>query len=386
MDLEFTDEQNLLRETVRGLCEQYASYEVVRALEDDSSGCAADLWRQLGALGLIGLRLPEAYGGAAQGMQEAVLLYEELGRALAPTPHFGSAVLGAGALLEAGSDAQKKQWLPSIASGAAVLAPAWLEPRSGFDSGGVQLEAKSVDGGYSLSGTKSHVAFAKIADRLVVLARTGTPAEAIDLFLVDPAAPGVELVQSKTMASDAQFEVRLDGVRASEADRIGAAGTGWATWKRGMYDGVILLAAQAIGGADRALEMTVAYAKERHQFGKALGAFLSLSHYMADAVTAIDGGRVLVQEAAWARDAGRSVARLAPMAKSFACKTFRDTTKAAQQIHGGMGFSVEYDIQLYFRRAKQLQVSWWDTHYCEELIAAHVLDGDGPPDLRSAPA
>ncbi len=385
MDLDFTSEQNLLRETARGLCEKHAPLEVVRELEDDASGHAVALWKQLGTLGLIGLRLPEQYGGSAQGMLEAAILYEEFGRVLAPTPHLGSAILSGGAIVEAGTDVQKDRWLPRIASGEAILAPAWLEPRGGFDPLGVQLEAKPVDGGFSLSGVKSHVAFAGVADRLVVVARTGSSDEVIDLFIVDPNAAGIHCTQRKTMASDAQFEVRFEGVRVPESDRIGAAGTGWATWTSVLHDGAVLLSAQAIGGAGRALEMTIVYAKERHQFGKPLGAFQSLAHYLADASTAIDGGRTLVHEAAWARDAGRSITRLAPMAKLFACKTYRETTKAAQQIHGGMGFSVECDIQLYFRRAKQLQISWWDSHYCEELIAADVLDGDGPPDLRPAP-
>lgn len=386
MDLDFTTEQNLLRETVRGLCEKHASYEVVRALEDDADGCAVELWKQLGALGLIGLRLPEAYGGAAQGMLEAVILYEELGRALAPTPHFASAGMSAGVLQRAGSDEQKSEWLPRIASGEALIVPAWLEPRGGFDPAGVQLVARAVDGGFTLSGTKRHVPFAKIADRLLVLARTGAGETDVDLFLVDSQAPGVTREQTKSMGSDARFEVRFDEVRISTGDRVGAGASGWTTWTDALYEGAILLAAQAMGGADRALEMTVAYAKERHQFGKPLGAFQSLAHYMADARTEIDGGQTLVHEAAWACDEGRSIKRLAPMAKLFACNTYCDTTKTAQQIHGGMGFSVEYDIQLYFRRAKQLQISWWDSHYCEKLIAADVLDGDGPPDLRTAPA
>src|SRR5580704_17612971 len=142
-----------------------------------------------------------------------------------------------------------------------------------------------------------------------------------------------------------------------------------------MHDGIILAAAQAVGGAQYALEITVQYAKDRQQFDKPLGAFQSLAHYLADAATAVDGAEVLVHEAAWARSESRDVARLAPMAKLFACQTFRDVTATAQQIFGGIGFTVEFDIQLYFRRAKQLQLSWWDTRYLEELVAASVLDG-----------
>ncbi len=177
-----------------------------------------------------------------------------------------------------------------------------------------------------------------------------------------------------TIASDCQYRVDLDGVRVATGDRVGGPQTGWATWDAVMHDGVILAAAQAVGGARYALEITVQYAKDRHQFGKPLGAFQALAHYLADASTAVDGAEGLVHEAAWARSTGRSVAKLAPMAKLFACRTFRDVTAMSQQVFGGIGFTVEFDIQLYFRRAKQLQVSWWDTRYLEELVAAAVLD------------
>jgi alkylation response protein AidB-like acyl-CoA dehydrogenase len=215
---------------------------------------------------------------------------------------------------------------------------------------------------------------ARAAPRLVVVAPTGRGARDVDLFLVDPADPRVELVQQHTMASDTQYQVTFDDVAVAKSERIGAPGSGWATWDRVMHEGIILLAAQAIGGAERALEMTVDYAKTRQQFDKPLGAFQAIAHYLADAVTQVDGGKTLVYEAAWARSTGRPVERLAPMAKLFACQTFRDVTAMAEQVHGGLGFTVEYDIQLYFRRAKQLQLSWWDSRYLEELVAAAVLD------------
>ena len=141
-----------------------------------------------------------------------------------------------------------------------------------------------------------------------------------------------------------------------------------------MLDGIILAAAQANGGAARALDITCEYAKEREQFGKPLAAFQAISHYLADAATAVSGGTNLTYEAAWARGEGKPVDRLAPMAKLFACQTYRDVTAMAEQVWGGVGFTIEYDIQLYFRRAKQLQLSWWDTRHLEELVASSVLD------------
>ena len=377
MDLEFSEEQAMLREMVRGLCREYAPLDVVRKLEDDPTGYPAELWKQLSELGLLGMTLPEAYGGSGQSLLEAAIVYEEFGRALAPTPHFVSSILGAGALLTAGSEEQKQAWLPKIAAGEAILTPAWLEPKGGFSPRGVQLEATPDDGGFRLSGTKRHVLFASSATRLLVLARTGDGERDVDLFLVDPSQEGVEMIQQKSLASDTQYRVDLHEVRVSAADRVGAAGTGQATWDAVMHDGIILLAAQAIGGAARALEITVEYAKERVQFDKPLGAFQAISHYLADASTVVDGSQTLVHEAAWARANGRSVERLAPMAKLFACQTYRDVTAMAQQVWGGVGFTTEYDIQLYFRRAKQLQITWWDTRHLEKRVAASVLDGPG---------
>ncbi len=141
-----------------------------------------------------------------------------------------------------------------------------------------------------------------------------------------------------------------------------------------MLQGIILLAAQATGGANRCLEETVVYANQRVQFDKPLGAFQALAHYMADASTRIDGGRVLVHEAAWNQAQGRSITRFAPMAKLFCCETYRETTRVCAQIWGGVAFTIEYDQQMFFRRAKALQLSWWDTPYLEELIAQDVLD------------
>jgi alkylation response protein AidB-like acyl-CoA dehydrogenase len=371
MDLDFSPEQELLRETVRGVCARHAGPDVVRAMEDDPVGYPAELWRQLGELGLIGLTLPERWGGSEMSMVDAMVVYEELGRSLAPSPHFVSSVMAGGVLARAGSDDQRADWLPRVAGGEAVLSVAWVEPGRGFGPEGVQLRAEADGDGWRLTGTKQHVAFAGSAERLLTLARTD---EGVTLFLVDPQADGVSLAQQRSMASDTQFRVDLGGARVTAADVVGTVGEGWSLWSEVLQDGLILLAAWAAGGAARALEMTVQYSKDRRQFDKPLGAFQALSHYMADAATTVDGAQALVWEAAWARTAGRPVSRLAPMAKLFASQTFRDVTATCQQIYGGMGFTVECDIQLYYRRAKQLQVSWCDTRRLEELVAADVLD------------
>ena len=370
MDLDFTNEQDMLRDMVRGVCNDVAPLTTVREMEDDPIGYPVELWKQLADLDLIGLLLPEQYGGSGMTMLEGAILYEEFGRALTPTPHFVSAVLSAGVLLRAGSDEQKAAWLPSIGRGEAILSPAWLEPDRGFGPAGIVLKADAIASGFALTGVKRHVAYASMADRLVVLARTADGE--IAFFLVDPKADGVTLEQQFTIASDTQYKVTFDEVKVAATDRIGTAG--WSTWDDVMHDGIILLAASAVGGARYALEITTQYAKDREQFDKPLGAFQAISHYLADAKTTVDGATLLTYEAAWARAAGRDVAQLAPMAKLFSCQTYRDVTAMAQQVFGGVGFTLEYEIQLYFRRAKQLQITWWNDRHLEDLIAADILD------------
>ena len=374
LDLDFDQEQELLRQTVRDVLAKHCSLDTVRAMEDDPIGYPATLWAQLGELDLIGLLLPEEYGGSAMTLIEGVALYEELGRSLAPTPHFVSAVLGGGALAAAGSSAQKEKWLRPVTSGEAVLSAAWLEPENGYTARGVQVQAKGASDGFRLNGLKRHVPFASSAVRLVVLARTGEAPEDVDLFLVDPKASGVTLRQQFSISSDTQYEVTFTDVVLSEEDRIGPVGSGWATWQQVLEPALVLLAAQAVGGARYALEITTQYALDRKQFDKPLGAFQALAHNLADAVTNLDGAEQLVHEAAWAGANGRSLTSLAPMAKLFACSTFRDITAMAQQLFGGIGFTLDFDIQLYFRRAKQQQLMWANDRTLEDAVAVSLLD------------
>jgi alkylation response protein AidB-like acyl-CoA dehydrogenase len=375
MDLQFTEEQNMLRDMVRSLCEKSSSISVVRELENDPVGVPAELWGQLADTGILGMLLPEEYGGLGLTMVDAAVVYEELGRALAPGPQFVSAVMVLLAIKAAGTAEQKRTHLPALGRGDLIATPAWLEPDNGYGPEGVQLRASVNADGYVLSGVKRHVFYAAAAHKLLVLVRTGDAVDAIDLLLLDTEASGVELQQQLSMASDTQYLVTFDNVQIPAANRIGAPHSGWHTWHACMLEGIILLAAAAVGGAERALDMTVKYSMEREQFDKPIGAFQSLAHYMADAATAIAGAKTLVLEAAWVHAQGGSVARLAPMAKLFACDTFRNTTAKCEQIHGGYGFCLEYDIQLFYRRAKQQQLNWWDSRYLEQRVAADVFDG-----------
>jgi len=377
MDLKFTDEQNMLRDMARDLCADHSSVAVVRKMENDPIGVPQGLWAQMRATGLLGIRIPEEHGGMGMGLLDAAVVFDEFGRHLASGPYFDSSIMSAGAIVHAQGGAAFAGVLTGIAKGDVVVVPAWLEPDGGYGPAGVQLKATRSGDAYVLDGVKRHVFYAKAAHKLLVLARTGQADDAVTLLLVDADAPGLHYDQQRSMASDTQYRLRFEGVRVPASARVGAEHQGWTAWNAAMREGIVLLAAYAAGGAERALEITVQYSKDREQFGKPLGAFQALAHYMADASAVVDGAKVLVLEAAWTHDSGRNETRLAPMAKLFACKTFRDVTTMAQQVHGGIGFTLDYDIQLYYRRAKQLQLNWWDPRHLEGLVAAEVLDTKG---------
>lgn len=373
MDLDFSEEQVMLRDTARGICEELSPSAVVRAMEQDAAGYSAPFWAQLAELGITSLGIAEAHGGMAWGALEMAIVYEEFGRSLAPSPHWASCVLSATVLENAGTAEQQVAWLPKIASGEAIIVPAQLEPKNGFGAEGIQLRATKQGDGYVLNGTKLLVPFAASAARLLVLVRAGEGVQDVIGVLVDPTANGVTLTRERNHADDTVFQVDFNNVTVAANDVLQTKNF-WAAWEAAMTRSIVALAARAIGAAEAIHSMTVDYAKQRVQFGKPIGSFQAIAHYLADLIVKIEGAKVLVYQAAWAIDNGKPFEKLALQAKLQACNVFRDASAVGVQVHGGFGFTSEGDPQLYFRRAKHWQLTNWDTAYLEKRIAALILD------------
>ena len=373
MDLDFNEEQVMLRDTARGICEELSPSAVVRAMEQDEAGYSAPFWAQLSELGITSLGIPEAHGGMAWGALEMAIVYEEFGRALAPSPHWASCVLSAKLLELAGTEAQKATLLSGIASGETIVVPAWLEPKNGFGAEGVQLRAAKNNDGYVLNGTKLMVQFASSANRLLVLARNGEGVDDVIGLLVDPKSAGVKITRTRNHADDALYQVDFSSVAVSAADVLETKNF-WNTWDEAMTRSIVAQAAQAIGAAEAIHSMATDYSKQRVQFGKPIGAFQAIAHYLADMIVRIEGAKVLMYQAAWAIDNNKPYIKLAAQAKLQACNVFRDASAVGVQIHGGYGFTSEGAPQLYFRRAKHWQMINWDSSYLEKRIAALILD------------
>jgi alkylation response protein AidB-like acyl-CoA dehydrogenase len=321
----------------------------------------------------MGLILPEAYGGSGLDFVDMVVVLEEMGRVVLPGPFFSTVILGGVALLEGGSDAQKQAWLPKIADGSVKATLAHLEPSGRWDADGIALTATQGGEGWTLEGTKLFVPDANVADVFVVAARApGTSGtDGVSLVLVDAKAAGVGVTMLKTMDQTRKLgEVTLRGVKVGKDALLGPAGGGWRILERVVDRGKVGLAAEMCGGAQKVLEMSVEYAKVREQFGKPIGSFQAIQHKCANMLVEVESSKSITYYAAWAVANDVPEAPLAAaMAKAYTSDAYRHTAGEGIQIHGGIGFTWEHDMHIYFKRAKSSEVTFGDATWNREIVA-----------------
>lgn len=371
MDLGLDEQQEMLKNFARDFLEKECPESLVREMEEDEKGYSPDLWKKMAEQGWMGLIIPEQYGGAGMGLCELTVLLEEFGRALVPGPFISTVVLGATPIMEAGSEEQKQQYLPKIAAGEIIMTLALTEPSAKWTADGVTLEAKKDGSDYVLNGTKLFVPDANVTDHMVVVARTGGSGEdGVSLLIVDAKSPGIKIEQLKTIAADKQCEVVFENVKVPAANLLGPEGKGWPIVEKTEKVATIAACAYLVGLSQMDFDITLNYAKERVQFGRPIGSFQAIQHKLADAVIDVDGSRFITYKAAWSMAEGEPDADLMiSMAKAWASDASRRVVAHGQQIHGGIGFTKEYKIQLYFRRQKWMELMWGDGDYHREKVA-----------------
>jgi alkylation response protein AidB-like acyl-CoA dehydrogenase len=377
MNFGFNDEQELLRSTARKFFDNEFPSMTVRTLMEDSSGMTPELWKKLAEQGWLGLIAPEEHGGMALGIVDLVVLLEEMGRAVVPGPFFSTVLLGGLAILEAGNDAQKKAWLPKICSGDARATLAWMEPSAEMGAAGVTLQAAAKGSGFTLSGTKLFVHDAHTADVIVVAARTASsqnPEEGISLFLVPKGMPGLAVTLLPTMDQTRKLcEVTLTNVALGGDAIMGAPGAGWKPLARVIDRATVGLCAEMCGWAQKVLDMTVEYAKIRQAFGRPIGSYQGVKHRAADMLVDVENSKSITYYAAWAMDEGVPEGPLAvSMAKAYVSDAYRRVSGAGIQLHGGIGFTWEHDLHLYFKRAKGSEFTFGDATWHRERVAQLV--------------
>jgi alkylation response protein AidB-like acyl-CoA dehydrogenase len=328
------------------------------------------MWKEMAQLGWLGLAVPEEHGGSGLGMVESALLLEELGRAAYPGPYWPT-MLAAAAIGEAGSDDQKKRWLGAIAAGDARAAVALLDGELDWNPAAAATRADKTPTGWQLTGLKRYVAWGHVAGVLLVPARTP---EGPSLFLVDPAASGLSWSPVQSMDPGTRFaHLTLDRVPVGTTDVLGTPGGAAPLLLALLRRGAVGAAAEMLGAARRCLDMAVGYAKVREQFGQPIGSFQAIRHKCADMLLETENSHSAVYYAAWALDAAsEDAATAASIAKSYVGEASRKVCGDAIQVHGGIGFTWEYDLHMYFKRAKALEAQYGDAEYHRELILGLV--------------
>ena len=369
MDLGLNEQQELLKNAAREFLEHECPESHVREMEEDDRGYSPVLWQQMAEQGWQGLLIPEQYGGVGFDFLDLTVLVEELGRALVPGPYMSTVLGGAVPIMAAGSEAQKSEFLPKIASGDLIFTLALTEPSARFDEVGVQCAATVNGAEVTLNGTKLFVSDANVADYIVVVARSS---KGVTLAIVATDQPGVTVTQLQTIARDKQCEVVL---KNATGQLLGTDGGGWAVLEPVIQKYTVAEAAYLVGLAQMDFEIAVDYAKERVQFGRPIGSFQAIQHKCADMVTDVDGSRFITYKAAWCIAAEQPAAdtQLAVnMAKAWTSEATRRVVAHGQQIHGGIGFTKDYKIQLFYRRQKRAELAFGDADHHRELVAQQL--------------
>lgn len=368
-----TDDQVALQRAAREFLSAECPPDRVRDVAKDGDGVPRDLYKQMAELGWMSLIVPEKLGGLGLGALELALVSEELGRVAAPGPFLATQLVLA-ALVGGGSKAQQKTLLPRLMSGEAFATLAYLEASDWEEPEGVQCTAKKTKGGWTLNGSKAFVLEAPGADVWLVAARTkaGKDGAGISLFVVEKGQKGVSLAAIESLDLTRRFgELRLKNVAVTKDALVGGEHQGWKLLARVLDLACVGIAADSLGGAAKALQMAVEYAHMREQFGRKIGSFQAVKHIAAEMAAEVEPSRSLVWYAAWAWDhRPKEAARLAAMAKASLGDIYSRTVRRSTEIHGGIGFTWEFDLQLWFKRAHVAETLFGDPSFHRERVAA----------------
>jgi alkylation response protein AidB-like acyl-CoA dehydrogenase len=365
----------MLKKSAREFLSKECPKKLVRELDESDAGYPKDLWKKMSDLGWMGLAYPEKYGGNGGSFLDLAVLLEEMGYNILPGPFFSTVVLGGFTLLDAGSEEQKKQYLEKIANGDAIMTLALMEEDGTYSAGSINMTAEAKGDGYVLNGTKLFVPDANVADYMLVATRTkkgSKPESGITLFIVDAKSAGIQTTLLKTLASDKLCEVIFKDVKVAKANVVGKVNEGWKVIESTLQKAAVAKCAEMVGGSQASLDMAVAYAKERVQFGHPIGSFQAIQHYCANMVTDVDGSRFIMYKAAWTVSEGLPSEMVVSMAKAWTSDAFKRVAVLAHQIFGAIGFTMDHDMHLYFRRAKAGELAYGDADYHRNIVAQQL--------------
>ena len=370
MDFGLSEEQQLFKASVNNFLSRNYETNILRKMLKGEMEFPSGLWGKIGELGWLGVAIPERYGGSGMGFQELVILFEEIGQACLISPILSS-VLSSLLILEAGNKKQKESYLPKLAAGEIIIAPALHEAGFYYQEEGIRVRASKGHDGYIIDGLKAPVPDGGLADYFICPANSGD--RETTLFMVKADTPGITLSRLKTIAGDNQTEIRFDQVAVSEEHVLGEVKRGWAHVEKIISKAALLKSAEMLGGSRKTLDMCVEYMKVREQFGQALGNFQAVQHKCAEMLTCVDLSRDIVYKPAWMIDQGLACDIDIAMAKAWTSDAYRRVAQTAFQLFGAIAFCEEHDMHLYLRQAKSGEVNFGDATYHRHLIADHLF-------------
>ena len=375
MDIGLSEEQEILKASARDFLATECPKKLVKELDESDKGYSPELWRKMAELGWMGLVFPEDYGGSGGTFLDLVVLLEEMGYNILPGPFFSTVVLGGLPILKAGSEEQRKEFLSKIARGELIFTMALTESTASYDASAITVKASPRNGEYSINGTKLFVTDANVADYLLCGARTketANPQTGITIFVVDAKTPGIKCTLLETLARDKQNEVVFDNVNVAKENIVGGLDQGWPVIQDTLEKAAVAKCAEMVGGAQAALEMAVNYAKERIQFNRPIGTFQAVQHYCANMVTDVDGARYITYKAAWKLSEGLPATKSVAMAKAWVGDAYQRVTILGQQVFGAIGFTMDHDMHLYYRRARAGAIAFGNSNFHREVVAKEL--------------
>ncbi|MFC1929201.1 acyl-CoA dehydrogenase family protein [Chloroflexota bacterium] len=394
MDFSPSEEQEMLKKAARDFLEKECPESFVREMEEDDDGYSPEMWRKIADLGWLGVIYPEKYGGIGGNILNLAVLYEEMGRAMLPSPHLSTVVLCGMPILAVGSEEQKADLLPKIVNGDLVLALALTEPQSSWDdkawdAEGVTVSATADGDDYIINGTKLFVHDAHVADYLLCVTKTrngATPEDRITLFLVDAKSPGISYTPLKTTAGDKQSEVIFDKVRVPKKNMVGELNGGWPPLAKALQTGAVLLCAEMVGAGQAILELTIDYAKTRIQFEQPIGINQHVQEHCVYLLSEVDGARWVTYQAAWKLSEGLPYDMEVAIAKAWTSDAHERACWRAHQVLAGVGYTIDAGVlPLYSRRAKSQQLYLGDTAYHLKKVAEQVEKWPAPEKPKGKP-
>jgi len=375
MDFNFSEQQNMLRNEARRFLAKECPKSKVKELEKDAKGYDPQVWRSMAEMGWMGLVFPEEYGGLNADFMDLMVLMEEIGRNILPGPFFSTVALCALPILEFGNDTQKAEYLAPICRGGKIWTLAMTESSGGYGASATRAEAKLEGGHYVVNGEKMFVPYANVAAYLLVIARTAkgkVPEQGLTCFIVDARAPGTSIEEIPTLTGERQGKVSFENVKVPEGDILGKVGHGSDIVAHMMRRATVLKCAEVSGACQAVLDMSNTYAKERMQFGKPIGAFQVIQHKLVDMLIDVEGLQYLVYQAAWLVSTDAPCELQIAMAKARANEVYRSVALSGVKIHGAIGFTMDHDIGLYYRRVLGAESVLGDTDWHLEKVAANM--------------